>query len=340
MDRAKADGILSKIKATDQATDLQGCDLIIEAVFENRELKATVTKEAEPMLAANGVFASNTSTLPISGLADASAKPENFIGIHFFSPVDKMQLVEIIMGQHTSDYALAVAMDYTKKIRKTPIVVNDSRGFYTSRVFGTYTSEGIELLQDGVHPQTIENVAKNMGMPVGPLAVTDEVALDLVYKISGQSIQDGVLSESDSSYQVSKKFVAMGRLGKKSKAGFYEYPEGGKKHLWNGLSDIFPVAENQPDENEIRTRLFYRQVLETVRCYEEGVIRDKRDADIGSIFAWGFPPYMGGTLSFVDTVGIRTFVAEADRLADAYGERFRPTPGLRQMAEANQGFFA
>jgi 3-hydroxyacyl-CoA dehydrogenase / enoyl-CoA hydratase / 3-hydroxybutyryl-CoA epimerase len=339
MDRLKADGILNLIKPTADAADLKGCDLIIEAVFENRELKATVTKEAEPMLVENGVFGSNTSTLPITGLAEASANPDNFIGIHFFSPVDKMQLVEIIRGKQSSDYALAVAMDYTKKIRKTPIVVNDSRGFYTSRVFGTYTAEGIELLKDGVHPQAIENVAKNMGMPVGPLAVTDEVALDLVYKISSQSIRDGALAESDSSYQVSKQFVEMGRLGKKSKAGFYEYPEGGKKFIWPGLAELFPVAATQPSEDEIRTRLFYRQVIETVRCYEEGVIKDKRDADIGSIFAWGFPPYMGGTLSFVDTVGAKAFVAEADRLADTYGERFRPTEGLRKMAAEGKSFY-
>jgi 3-hydroxyacyl-CoA dehydrogenase/enoyl-CoA hydratase/3-hydroxybutyryl-CoA epimerase len=339
MDRLKADGILGLIKTTDKATELQGSDLIIEAVFENRDLKATVTKEAEPMLVENGVFASNTSTLPISGLAEASLNPENFIGLHFFSPVDKMMLVEIIMGKHTSDYALALAIDYVKKIRKTPIVVNDSRGFYTSRCFGTYTAEGMELLKDGVHPQLIENVAKNAGMPVGPLAVTDEVALDLVYKISGQSIKDGVLSENDISYQTAKKFVELGRLGKKAKAGFYEYPENGKKVLWDGLSEMFPLATEQPSADDIKKRLLYRQVLETVRCYEEGVIRTKLDADLGSILAWGFPPYTGGTLSFVDTVGIEAFVAECDRLANAYGDRFRPTKKLREMALNGEGFF-
>lgn len=339
MDRLKADGILSLIRPTDQAEDLKGSDLIVEAVFENRELKAKVTQEAEPMLVEHGVFASNTSTLPITGLADASENPENFIGLHFFSPVDKMQLVEIIMGKDTSDYALAVSIDYVKKIRKTPIVVNDSRGFYTSRCFGTYTAEGMELLKDGVAPILIENVAKNIGMPVGPLAVTDEVALDLVYKISGQSIKDGVLSEDETSYQVAKKFVEMGRLGKKSKAGFYDYPEGGKKTLWPGLSEIFPVAEEQPSADEIKKRLLYRQVLETVRCYEEGVIRSKLDADLGSILAWGFPPYLGGTLSFVDTVGIEIFVAECDRLTNAYGKRFAPTKRLREMALNGEGFF-
>jgi 3-hydroxyacyl-CoA dehydrogenase / enoyl-CoA hydratase / 3-hydroxybutyryl-CoA epimerase len=339
MDSLKAEGILNLIKPTDNYADIEGADLIIEAVFENRELKATVTKDSEPLLAAGGVFGSNTSTLPITGLAKASAKPNNFIGIHFFSPVDKMQLVEIIMGKETSDYALAVAMDYVKKIRKTPIVVNDFRGFYTSRVFGTYTSEGIELLKDGINPTVIENVAKQIGMPVGPLAVSDEVALDLAYKISGAAVKDGVLSETDTTYQVSKQFTEMGRLGKKAKAGFYEYPEGGKKHLWSGLADLFPVKAEQISAEDIKKRLLYRQVLETVKCKEEGVLRSNLDADLGSIFAWGFPPYLGGTLSFVDTVGIKTFVSECDRLADAYGERFRPTAKLREMAESGIGFY-
>lgn len=340
MDSLKAEGILSLIKPTADAADLKGSDLIIEAVFENRELKATVTQEAEPMLAENGVFASNTSTLPITGLAKASANPANFVGIHFFSPVDKMMLVEMIVGKETSDYAVAVAVDYTNKIKKTPIVVNDSRGFYTSRCFGTYTAEGIELLKDGVNPVLIENAGKLAGMPVGALAVADEVAIDLAYKISGAAVRDGVLPETDTTYQVSKKFTEMGRLGKKAKAGFYEYPEGGQKHLWPGLAEMFPVAKEQPSLEEVKTRLLYRQALETVRCYEEGVIRTKLDADLGSILAWGFPPYTGGTLSFVDYVGIEKFVAECDRLADAYGERFRPTQRLRDMAAAGEGFFS
>ncbi|TAF96199.1 MAG: 3-hydroxyacyl-CoA dehydrogenase [Runella slithyformis] len=339
MDSLKAEGILALIKPTADATDLKGSDLIIEAVFESRELKATVTQEAEPMLAENGVFASNTSTLPITGLAKASANPANFVGIHFFSPVDKMMLVEMIVGKETSNYALAVAIDFTNKIRKTPIVVNDSRGFYTSRCFGTYTSEGIELLKDGVNPILIENAGKIMGMPVGALAVADEVAIDLAYKISAAAVRDGVLPDTDTTYQVSKQFTEMGRLGKKAKAGFYEYPEGGTKFLWPGLAEMFPLAATQPSLEEVKTRLFYRQALETVRCYEEGVIRTKLDADLGSILAWGFPPYTGGTLSFVDFVGIETFVAECDRLTATYGERFQPTQKLREMAAAGEGFF-
>lgn len=342
MTAEKAEQILALIQTTDIYEPLQGVDLIIEAVFENPSLKADVTQAAEKFLREDGVFASNTSTLPITELAKATQKQENFIGIHFFSPVDKMQLVEIIVGKQTSDYALAMAMDYVKKIRKTPIVVNDSRGFYTSRVFSTYTAEGLELLKDGVNPVVIENVAKQMGFPVGPLAVSDEVALDLAYKISHESVQAGVLSPDDTAYQISKQFTEMGRLGKKAKAGFYEYPDpssGKKKYLWEGLSQLFPLNSIQPSAEEIKQRLFYRQVLETVKCFEEGVLRTPLDADLGSIFAWGFPAYLGGTLSFVDTVGIENFVKECDRLADTYGERFRPTNQLREMAKANKGFY-
>lgn len=330
VDPLKVDGILDLIKPTADYADMQGCDLIIEAVFEDRDLKAQVTKEAEPMLIENGVFGSNTSTLPISGLAEASAKPANFIGIHFFSPVDKMMLVEIIMGKQTSDYALAVAMDYVRKIRKTPIVVNDSRGFYTSRCFGTYTAEGMELLKDGVSPILIENAGKMAGMPVGPLAVHDEVALDLSLKVMSESIQAGVMSESEPTYQLVKKFNELGRVGKKAKAGFYDYPEDAPKHLWPGLAELFPVSEPQPSLDEVKTRLLYRQAIEAVRCLDECVVRTKLDADLGSILAWGFPAYTGGALSFVDFVGVDTFVKTLDRLADQYGERFRPTEKLRE----------
>ena len=344
VDPAKVDGLLSLIKPTATTQDLQGCELIIEAVFENRELKAQVTQEAEPMLAGSGnpagghpvrgVFGSNTSTLPISGLAQAAKNRENFIGIHFFSPVDKMALVEIIMGKQTSDYALAVAMDYVRKIRKTPIVVNDSRGFYTSRCFGTYSSEGMELLKEGVNPVLIENAGKDAGMPVGPLAVTDEVALDLVYKIAGQGIQDGAIREDDTSYQIAKKFVDLGRPGKKTKAGFYDYNDDKSKNLWPGLPDLFPVAGQQPTLDEVKTRLLYRQAIEAVRCFEENVVRTQLDADLGSILGWGFPAYTGGVLSFIDFIGLDTFVSTCDRLANQYGERFRPTEKLRERLGA------
>lgn len=336
VDPLKVDGILNLITPTADYADMQGCDLIIEAVFENRELKAQVTREAEPMLAPNGIFASNTSTLPISGLAEASVNPDNFIGIHFFSPVDKMMLVEIIMGKQTSDYALAVAIDFTRKIRKTPIVVNDSRGFYTSRCFSTYTSEGMELLNDGVNPVLIENGGKDAGMPVGPLAVHDEVALDLSLKVMIESIKAGVMSTDEPTYVMVKKFNELGRIGKKARAGFYDYPaegaQGAQKQLWPGLSELFPVSEQQPTLDEVKTRLLYRQAIEAVRCFEENVVRTKLDGDLGSILAWGFPAYTGGALSFVDFVGIDTFVQTLDRLADQYGERFRPTEKLRERS--------
>jgi 3-hydroxyacyl-CoA dehydrogenase/enoyl-CoA hydratase/3-hydroxybutyryl-CoA epimerase len=320
----KGEKVLSLIKPTSDVADLKGCDLIIEAVFENRELKANVTKEAEPMLSELGVFGSNTSTIPITGLAKASSKPENFIGIHFFSPVDKMMLVELIRGEETSDYAVALAVDFVKKIRKTPIVVNDSRGFYTSRCFSTYTTEGIALLKDGVDPVLIENAGKNAGMPVGALAVSDEVALDLALKISKQSILDGALSEEDGAYQVTRMMVEdLGRFGKKNKKGFYEYPEVGKKYLWEGLAEYFPVSKNQPDVEEVKKRLLYRQVVESIRCIDEGVLMTKLDGNIGSILAWGFPPYAGGTLNFAGFVGTETFLNEVERLANTYGERFR-----------------
>ena len=332
VDHTTVDTTLNRIKATADYADLEGCDLIIEAVFENRELKATVTKEAESKLAKNGVYGSNTSTLPITGLAEAAKNPANFIGIHFFSPVDKMMLVEIIVGQETSDYALAVAIDYTRKIRKTPIVVNDSRGFYTSRCFGTYTAEGMELLKDGVNPILIENAGKDAGMPVGPLAVHDEVALDLSLKVMTESIKAGAMSADEPTYNMVQQFNELGRIGKKAKAGFYDYPEGEKKVLWPGLADLYPVSATQPSLDEVKTRLLYRQAIEAVRCFEEGVIRTKLDADLGSILAWGFPAYTGGALSFVDFIGIDTFVLTLDRLADTYGDRFRPTAKLRERA--------
>lgn len=337
----QADGILAKIKPTDSYDDLKGCDLIIEAVFENRELKAKVTKDAEAQIAETAVFGSNTSTLPISGLSEASARPENFIGIHFFSPVDKMALVEVIMGKQTSDYALAMTIDYIKKIKKTPIVVNDSRGFYTSRCFGTYTAEGMEMLAEGINPILIENAGKFAGMPVGPLDVADAVSIELAYKVMKQSeIDTGIKVEDIAGGKVVKFFVeTLGRGGKVSKKGFYEYPEGGKKHLWSGLAQHYPLKSEQPDIEFLKKRLLHRQAIETVRCLEEGVLRSLADADVGSILAWGFPPYTGGTLSYVDMIGVAQFVKDCDALADAYGERFRPTARLREMAANDESFY-
>jgi len=337
----KAEVLLDRIQTTTDYEDLKGCELVIEAVFEDRKIKADVTAKAEAVMSDDAIFASNTSTLPITGLAEASVRPTQFIGIHFFSPVDKMPLVEVIVGKETNDVAIAQALDYIQQIRKTPIVVNDSRGFYTSRVFGVFSREGINMLAEGVNPALIENVARHAGMPVGPLAVTDEVSIELSHHVMTQTAKDlgdeYVPSPADA---VIAKFVEeLDRKGKKSGKGFYDYPEGGKKHLWPGLKDLYPLADEQPTADEVRNRLLYAQAIETVRCMDEGVVTNPAEADIGSIFGWGFPPYTGGTLSFIETVGLPVFVEEADRLAKKYGERFSVPDSLRTMAKNNETFY-
>ncbi len=342
MAESKATEILARIHPTVSYDELEGCDLVIEAVFENREIKADVTAKAERVLGEQAIFASNTSTLPISGLAQASRRPERFIGLHFFSPVDKMPLVEVIVGDKTSEATVAQALDYVAAIRKTPIVVNDSRGFYTSRVFGTYTNEGIAMLAEGVNPALIENAAKFAGMAVGPLAVTDEVTLDLAWKVASQTRKDmGDKYEASVGEPVIRKFVEeLDRKGKRFGKGFYDYPADAPKHLWPGLAEVYPHAEAQPDADEVTQRLLYIQALETARCLEEGVITRAEDGDIGSIFGWGFPPYTGGTLSFIDTIGIRKFVKECERLARRHGKRFRPSKWLKDRAKRGEPFYA
>lgn len=341
MTREAADGLLARITPTTDYADLTGCDLVIEAVFEDRGIKAGVTQKAEAVIPATSIFASNTSTLPITGLAHASKRPASFIGIHFFSPVEKMPLVEIIMGEETSDEAIARSLDYVQQITKTPIVVNDSRGFYTSRCFGTFTNEGITMLAEGIRPALIENAAKMAGMPVGPLAVLDEVSIELAHKVSRQSQSDlGEDYVPASGYPVIAKFVEeLNRKGKRHGKGFYEYPEDGRKHLWPGLSQHYPPKAEQPPVDAIEKRLLYIQALESARCLEEGVITNPADADIGSVFGWGFPAYTGGTLSFIDTVGIEAFVAECDRLAEAHGARFAVSDWLRNRAERGVKFY-
>ncbi len=336
----KARALLNMIHPTTDYVDLEGCELVIEAVFESREIKAVVTARTEAVIPDTAIFASNTSTLPITGLAEASKRPESFIGLHFFSPVDKMPLVELIVGEKSSDEAIARGLDYIQQIRKTPIVVNDSPGFYTSRVFGTSTNEGMTMLAEGINPALIENAAKMAGLPVGPLAVMDEVTLELGYKITMQAASDfGEAYEFASAFPVMKKFVEeLDRKGKRFGKGFYEYPEGEKKYLWPGLAELYPVTEEQPPVQEVIDRLMYRQALETARCFEEGVMDHPADADIGSIFGWGFPPWTGGTLSFIDTVGIKHFVAECDRMAEAYGSRFAVSDWLRQRADKDESF--
>lgn len=341
MDQGKADAILAQINPTTNYEDLAGCELVIEAVFEDRGIKAKVTQQTEAIIASDAVFASNTSTLPITGLAEASSRPGNFIGLHFFSPVDKMPLVEVILGKQTSDECLAWALDYVQQIRKTPIVVNDSRGFYTSRVFSTFTAEGMHLLSEGVKPALIENAAKQAGMPVGPLAVTDEVTIELAYKITKQTMADlGDSFERTAATDVIFKFIEdLNRKGKRYGAGFYDYPEDGEKHLWPELGKHFPAAAVQPDVETVKQRLLYVQALDAVRCLEENVLTHPVDADLGSILGWGFPPYTGGALSLIETVGLASFVAECDELAAQHGKRFEVPPGLRERAAQDRSYY-
>ena len=339
----KKEKLLNLITPTTDYSLLQGADLIVEAVFENRDIKADVTAKAEAQIAETAVFGSNTSTLPITGLAQNSKRPNNFIGIHYFSPVERMPLVEIIMGKETSQETLAKTMDYVQKIKKTPIVVNDSRGFYTSRVFGTYTGEGVAMLAEGVKPALIENAGKMTGMPMAPLALSDAVALDLAWKVTTQTKKD--LEAEGKEYPITPMHTLLeemvekqGRYGKKNNKGFYEYPENGKKYLWPELSNLCKESDEQPEAEELKKRFLYIQALETAKCYEENVLTDVRDADIGAILGWGMAPWTGGPLSFIDMVGIKEFVAEADNLAQKYGERFTPCKLLRDMATKNERF--
>ncbi len=342
----KGQALLDRIHPTDSYDDVKGADLVVEAVFEDPELKAKITQMAEAQLSETAVMGSNTSTLPITGLAGASARPENFIGIHFFSPVERMGLVEIIRGKDTSDETLAKTIDYVLAIRKTPIVVNDSRGFYTSRCFGTYTQEGLAMLAEGIKPAIIENVGRQSGMPMGPLEVSDSVGLDTALKVGRQmAAATGVDYSSNELGQMMAWLVEdQGRVGRKAGKGFYDYNEKGKPdRLWPELNTRVEVTVDECPpalKQEIKNRLLVRQAIEVARCFEEGVITDARDGDIGSILAWGFAPYTGGCCSYVDLIwGIEAFVAEADRLADTYGDRFRPGALLRDMAAKGQGFY-
>lgn len=327
MDQAKADAILALIKPTAEDADLQGCDLVIEAVFENMELKHKITKDLQGYLAEDGIWGSNTSTLPITQLAEVATKPENFIGIHFFSPVDKMPLVEIICGEKTGDVALAKAFDYCKQIRKTPIVVNDSLGFFTSRTFGTYLDEGMQLLVDGVHPIQVDNLGKAIGMPVGPLQVHDEVSLELTKK-AGQTHADlGVLDQwGDGS--VGRAVIATmvdehGRGGRHHGGGFYEYAADGSRSLWPTLLDLYHKPETDLPAQDIKDRLLFRQVIESLKCLEGGVLRSVADGNIGSIMGIGAPVWTGGFIQFVNTYGLQRFIDRCAELEAAYGERFK-----------------
>lgn len=334
-----ADAILARIAPTADYAALAGCTLVVEAVFEDTAIKADVVRKAEAVLADDAVFASNTSTLPITQLAQASKRPERFIGLHFFSPVERMDLVEVIRGRETSDETLARALDFVAQLRKTPIVVNDARGFYTSRVFQTYIHEGAAMVGEGVAPALIENAAKMVGMPIGPLALLDEVTLDLPLKIVDQAIaEEGAAYTPPCGAPVMRRMKdELKRASRKAGGGFYEYSENGKT-LWAGLAEAFPRAAEQPSAEEVGRRLLYVQALETARCLEEGVLTHAADGDLGAVLGWGFPTWTGGTLSLIDTVGLAQFVAECDRLAQARGPRFAPTVQLRAMAAANGRF--
>ncbi len=343
MTSEQRDRILQKIQPTADVDDLKGCDLIIEAVFEDRELKARVIREAEARIDDSAVFASNTSTLPITGLAGKASRPRNFIGLHFFSPVDKMALVEIIVGKQTSDRTLARAFDFVLQIRKTPIVVNDSRGFYTSRVFSTFVLEGIALLNEGQHPRAVESAGLAAGMPVGPLALSDEVSLSLMHQVKTQTAKDmeragQPVKQHPADGVINRMVEVLDRPGKKKGRGFYQYPDGGQKHLWPGLAREFPPAGAELDQKEMIERMMFIQCLETVRCLEEGVLTSVADANIGSILGWGFAPFKGGTLQYINDYGPGAFVARARELAGRYGDRFAPPRLLLQMLEKGGTF--
>ena len=337
----KRDQILSLIHTTTEAADFQGCDLIIEAVFENQELKAKVTQEAEQYLSANGVMASNTSTLPISDLAQASQNQVNFIGLHFFSPVDKMQLVEIIKGKNTSAETLAKAFDFVQQIGKLPIVVNDSRGFFTSRVFGTFVQEGLRLLAEGVHPARIEMAALKAGMPVGPLAIQDEVSLTLSEHVAAEArkalaAQGKERPSTDADAVIQTMIHEFNRKGKAAGAGFYDYPEGGKKQLWSGLEHWY--KEVDISEQEMIDRFLFVQALDTIRCLEEGVLESVVDANIGSIFGIGFAAWTGGAVQFLNQYGLTKALNRAEILEHKYGERFKAPQLLKQKVAEGQRF--
>lgn len=339
----KKQALLNKIKTTVSYDDLEGCDLIIEAVFEDVDIKAECTRKSEAVIPDNAIYASNTSTLPITELARASKRPNQFIGLHFFSPVDKMPLVEIIVGEETDDATLAKGFDYVGQIGKTPIVVNDSRGFYTSRVFGTYVSEGIAMLSEGIHPRSIEVAGMKSGMPMPPLALQDEVSLSLSLHVMQQAKKameaEGKTYTAHPATAVVEKMVKeLGREGKKVSKGFYDYPENGEKHLWPELTDLYPTTDEQPSQQDLVDRLLYVQANETAKCYEENVVRTVADANIGSIFGWGFAPNQGGTLQFINSVGVDKFVERSRELAKKHGERFAPAKILVDMAEKGEEF--
>lgn len=340
---AKANSLADLITPTTDYAALKDVDLVVEAVFENSELKAKITKAAEEHLGEQAVFGSNTSTIPITSLAEASARPENFIGIHFFSPVEKMNLVELIVGEKTGDHAISRAIDFVTKIKKTPIVVADTRGFYANRCVMRYIQQGMDMLAEGVNPALIENASRMAGMPVGPLSLQDEVAIDLGYKIVQQTKKDmGDAYKPSATDEILTAMYEKERYGRKNGKGFYVYDEDGK-HLWEELGQfakngVLP-EDQQPSPAEIKDRVLYAQSIEAARTMEENIVSDPREADVGSILGWGFAPYTGGAISFIDTVGAKAFVDRADALKAKYGEPFEVPQLLRDMADKGETFY-
>jgi 3-hydroxyacyl-CoA dehydrogenase / enoyl-CoA hydratase / 3-hydroxybutyryl-CoA epimerase len=344
MKGAERDDLLARITPSADYNALKDCDLVIEAVFEDRKVKSDVIAKIQAVIGENAIFASNTSTLPISSLASEFKEPERFVGIHFFSPVDRMMLVEIILGKQTGNKALAAALDYVRAIRKTPIVVNDSRGFYTSRVVGTYIREGHLMLTEGIPAAMIENVGRMAGMPVGPLSLNDEVAVDLAWKILKATEADlGAKAVDPRQKKLLEEMVEKrGRFGRKNGKGFYDYPANGPKKLWPDLVELQPKKLLDPEKidiEEMKLRLLGIQALETARCFEEKVLTDVREADVGSILGFGFAPFTGGTLSFIDGMGTKRFVEVCRKLEKKYGPRFAPNKLLIDLAAKDEGFY-
>ncbi|WP_136637231.1 3-hydroxyacyl-CoA dehydrogenase NAD-binding domain-containing protein [Pseudooceanicola onchidii] len=339
----KAEAVLSKITATTDYSALSDADLIIEAVFEDVGVKAEVTKNVEAVVPEDCIFATNTSTLPITDLAKASKRPEQFIGIHFFSPVEKMLLVEIIKGAETGDRAVAKALDYVRQIRKTPIVVNDARFFYANRCIIPYLNEGARMVAEGVEPVLVDNAARLLGMPVGPLQLIDETSIDLAVKIAKatkEALGDKYPSDNKPVDDLMFALYDQGRLGRKSNAGFYSYDDKGKREgIWDGLDDLTPTLDDQPDLIEVQHRLMFAQVLEAVRALEEGVLEDIREGDVGAILGWGFAPWSGGPFSWLDILGAEYAAERCDQLAQKFGPRFSCPDLLREMASKGQSFY-
>ena len=339
---ANKDQVLARITATDDYAALKGCDIVVEAVFEDTAIKAEATKRVEAVVGPDCIFATNTSTLPISELAKASERPDQFIGIHFFSPVDKMLLVEIIKGRKTGERAVAKALDYVRQIRKTPIVVNDARFFYANRCIIPYLNEGIRMVGEGVTPALIENAAKLVGMPLGPLQLIDETSVDLGVKIAKATREAmGDAYPDDAVDEVLFWLHDQGRLGRKSASGFYQYDAKGKRAgLWDGLAAQFPVSADQPDLADVQHRLLMAQALEAVRALEAGVLTDIREGDVGAILGWGFAPWSGGPFSWLDMIGASKAIEMCDALTAKHGNRFAPPELLGDLAKAGDSFYA